>query len=266
MNMKVTSLLVCLLGTVGCGSEVTSEAADTVFVNGEFYAGNVKNPWLTAVAVVEKNFVYVGDDASAYIGPETQVFDLGGNLAIPGIIDAHSHPGMVALSSGQVMLDDASTKEDLMSAVRKMVAENPNKKVLMGGSWPNELFDVTGPRKEELDEIEPDRPVILYDSWGHTVWANSMALRQAGVTRDTEDIVAGFSFYKKDEFGEPSGWITESAASVFINNFQSVTPKAEDRLLEYLNYYRSVGVTTVFDAGNFGLDREWYSAVSRLDK
>lgn len=136
----------------------------------------------------------------------------------------------------------------------------------MGGFWLNEHFGVSGPRKEALDRIEPDRPVILYDDWGHTVWANSAALAVAGVSRETEDIVPGFSFYQKDEHGEPTGWITESAASVFVNNFQSVTPGVEALLLEYLEYYRGIGVTTVLDAGNFGLDREVLAAVSRLDR
>ncbi len=265
-HKTVFGLLALIFGLAGCERPIATRAADTVFVNGNIYAGNIKNPWVSALAISEDRFVYAGDDASDYIGPETAVYDLDGKTVIPGIIDAHSHPGMVALTAGQVLLDDATTKEELMSAVAKMVADNPDREILMGGFWSNDLFDVTGPRKEDLDRIEPDRPVILYDGWAHTVWANSAALKQAGITRDTEDIVPGFSFYQKGEDGEPTGWVTESAASVFVNNFQTVTPKVEKTLLDYLDYYRSVGVTTVLDAGNFGLDREVYAAVSRLDK
>lgn len=251
---------------VGVQSFADTSAADAVFINGEIYAGNVKNPWMSAIAVDGEKIVYVGDDPSGFIDAETKIYNLGGNLVIPGIIDAHSHPGMVAISGGQLDLGEANSREELDLAIRNMVASNPDRDILMGGFWSNEFFDVTGPRKEDLDKVEPDRPVILYDDWGHTVWANSAALEVAGVTSETEDIVPGFSFYQKDEFGEPTGWITESASSVFVNNFQSVTPSVEALLLEYLEYYRSVGVTTVLDAGNFGLDREILAAVSRLDK
>jgi predicted amidohydrolase YtcJ len=243
-----------------------ADTAEIVFRNGNVYAGNVRNPWASDVAVTEGRFVYVGDDATAFIGPETTVYDLAGKTVIPGLIDGHSHPGSVALTTTNFVLDDVSSKDALMNSIRKMIADNPNVPVLIGGFWPNEFFDVTGPRKEELDQIESTRPVVLYDSWAHTVWANSAALKQAGITRDTADIVPGFAFYQKDESGEPTGWITESAASLFMNHFQSVTPEVEKVLREYLDYYRSLGVTSVLDAGNFGLDREIYSALSAMDK
>ena len=100
----------------------------------------------------------------------------------------------------------------------------------------------------------------------HSIWANSKALEIAGVDRDTKDIVPGFSFYQRDQDGEPTGWIAESAASVFANNFLSVTPAVQQSLLEFLIYLRNLGVTTLLDAGNFGLDEDVYAAISRFDK
>jgi len=259
-------LFVCTISTVAWQSANSDESAEMVFVNGLVYAGNIKNPWSSEFAVSDGHFLYVGDDVSLFVGTDTKVYDLGGKTVIPGLIDAHSHPGFVALSSKLLSLEDTSTRDNLMASIRKMVADNPNDEVLIGGFWPNEFFDVTGPHKNELDEIEPNRPLILYDDWAHTVWANSSALEQAGITRRTKDLVPGFSFFQRNGNGDPTGWITESAASTFINNFQEVTPTVEETLLEYLNYYRDIGVTTVLDAGNFGLDREMYAAVSKLDK
>jgi predicted amidohydrolase YtcJ len=265
-NLMVPMLIGMTLAPLGSQPLADVDTADAVYLNGEVYAGNARNPWTSAIVVDDGKIIYVGDDPEEYIDSETKVFDLEGRLVIPGIIDAHSHPGMVALSGGQLDLGEVTTKEELLLSIENLVSSNPDRDVLMGGFWPNEVFDVSGPKKEDLDKIESDRPVIFYDDWGHTVWANSAALAVAGVTSETEDLVPGFSFYQKDKDGEPTGWITESAASVFVNNFQSVTPSVEQLLLEYLEYYRSVGVTTVLDAGNFGLDQEVFAAVSRLDK
>ena len=157
MNGKCFSLLGIILALTSFESSFAARPADSVFVNGEIYAGNVKNPWSSAFAVDGEKIVYVGDDPSPYIDAETKVYDLGGQLVIPGIIDAHSHPGLVALSAGNVVLDDATTKEELMLAIENMVSEYPDRQVLMGGFWLNGLFDVTGPRKEDLDEIAPNR-------------------------------------------------------------------------------------------------------------
>ncbi|MFK8021330.1 MAG: amidohydrolase [Pseudomonadales bacterium] len=274
MNRKLLTILIFVtsLGVIALPNSAATEPfsasspADIVLQNGRIYAGKNDNPWLSAVAITGDKFVYTGHDAAGFIGPQTKVHDLGGKTVIPGIIDGHSHPGFVALSGHTLLLDEASNKKQLMTAVKKLVAENQDRQVLIGGYWENELFDVTGPRKEALDAIEPNRPLILYDAWAHTVWANSAALKQAGVTRDTKDLVPGFSFYQKDKNGEPTGWITESAASVFINNFQKITPEVQASLLAYLEYYQGIGVTTVLDAGNFGLDREVFAAVSELDK
>jgi len=263
MKQLVFGALLASLVLTACSD---ADRADVVYRNGVIFTADPTSPWSSAVAIRDGRFVYVGDDAADFIGAETVVYDLDDKLVIPGLIDAHTHPAIVAMTVGQFVLDESYSKEELLAAIEKEVAARPDDEVLIGGYWLNEIFDVTGPRKEDLDAIESDRPLIIYDDWTHTVWVNSVALEQGGVTRDTDDIVPGFSFYQKDISGEPTGWITESAASVFANNFLSVSPEVENSILEFLTELRSLGVTTVFDAGNFGLDEEVYAALSRLDK
>ena len=117
MNSKRAVILTILVWLVGCVDPPVTEPADAVYVNGDIFVGRAKNPWVSAIAVNDQTFVYVGNDASSLIGPETQVFDLGGLMVIPGLIDAHTHPGMVALSRDQVYLEDTSTKEAMMDSV-----------------------------------------------------------------------------------------------------------------------------------------------------
>jgi predicted amidohydrolase YtcJ len=147
-----------------------------------------------------------------------------------------------------------------------MIESNPDLPVLIGGFWRNELFDERGPHKRDLDRIESSRPVILYDSWGHSVWANSKAFEMAGVGRNTPDVIPGLAYYQRDDDGEPTGWVTESAASVFVKHFQAVTAETEQSLLRFLQYLRELGVTALWDAGNFGWDDEIYTVISRWDR
>tara|TARA_B110000467_G_C18300368_1_gene470936 strand:- start:347 stop:1726 length:1380 start_codon:yes stop_codon:yes gene_type:complete len=153
-----------------------------------------------------------------------------------------------------------------MSNVTNMIETNPKRDFILGGYWDNGTFGAAGPHKDDLDKIEPDRPVVLFDYWGHSTWVNSKALEVAGINRDTKDITPGFSFYQRDEAGDLTGWITESASSLFINNFLSITPAVEQQMIEFMTYLRNLGVTTIFDAGNFGIDDETYAALSRLDQ
>jgi len=264
----VILFIALVLGAPEREVHASATQADAVFTDGNFYTANPRQPWASAVAIRGDRIVYVGDEAGVanFVGPATAQYALGGRLVLPGLIDAHTHPGMVALSADDLLLDDAATRPELMQAIAKMVANNPDRPVLMGGFWRNELFGEQGPHKRDLDRIESSRPVVLYDWWGHSVWANSKALEVAGVGRDTPDVIPGLAFYRRGEGGEPTGWITESAASVFVKHFQAMTPAVEKSLMGFLEYLRDLGVTTVWDAGNFGWDDKILAVVSRWDR
>jgi len=72
--------------------------ADVVYTNGKIYTVNEKQPWAEAVAIKDGKFIKVGsaDDVKPLIGDVTKVVDVGGKLVIPGLFDAHSHPGVAA--------------------------------------------------------------------------------------------------------------------------------------------------------------------------
>ncbi len=272
MRVQLITLVILFtalcLGANTARSEASDNEADMVLVGGEFYTANPRQPWASAVAVRGDSIVYVGDEAGVadFVGPATSQYQMNGALVIPGIIDAHTHPGWVARSVGNVQLGDNQTRAELMTAIAAMVKRHPQRKILFGGGWDNELFGKSGPHKSDLDRIESARPLVLYDAWGHSLWANSKALQIAGIDRDTPDIIPGLAFYQRDENGEPSGWITEAASIVFSNIFQPLTPSTEEALMDFLEYLSKLGVTTLLDAGSFGWDDEVYSIISRWDK
>jgi predicted amidohydrolase YtcJ len=264
----VSTLIAVMLGVPSFAAQASDDRADAVFSGGNFYTANPRQPWVSAVAIRGDQIIYVGDEAGVaeLIGPETSRYRLEGRLVLPGLIDAHTHPGMVAMSARNVSVEDAETRPELLRAIAEMVESNPDAPALIGGFWNNELFDERGPHKRDLDRIESSRPVILYDYWGHSVWTNSRALEMAGVDRNTPDVIPGLAYYQRDEDGEPTGWITESAASVFVKHFQAVTPETEQSLMRFLQYLRELGVTALWDAGNFGWDDEIYAVISRWDR
>jgi len=251
-----------------CGTSAGAENTSTVYTNAKIYTSNDQVPWASAVVVKEDKIVHVGNDSSAlaFVGSDARIVDLAGKLVLPGLVDAHTHPGMVAASHDFLEMEIVQDRESLMQNIADMIAVNPERKFILGGSWDNGTFGETGPHKDALDRIESERPVILFDYWGHSVWVNTRAMEVAGIDRDTQDIIPGFSFYQRDESGEPSGWVTESAMSLFVKNFLSITPAVENQVIGFLTYLRNLGVTTLLDAGNFGIDDETYAALSRLDK
>jgi predicted amidohydrolase YtcJ len=268
--MKIIGKPFIFLGIIGIfiTASAVADNADTVFTNATIYTSNNQAPWASSVVVKGDKIAFVGDDSSAleFAGSDARVVDLAGKLVLPGLVDAHTHPGMVGISHDLLEMEIVQEREGLMQNIADMIEANPDREVLLGGYWDNGTFAEGGPYKADLDRIEAQRPVILYDYWGHTVWANSRALEMAGINRQTPDIVPGFAYYQRDESGEPSGWVTESAASLFVNNFKSITPAVEEQILGFLTYLRNLGVTTLLDAGNFGIDDETYAAISRLDK
>ena len=71
--------------------------ADWVLQGGKFFTVDEAQVWAEAVAIKDGRFVYVGDDAGAqgFVGADTARHDLGGKLTIPGLVDSHTHPGLM---------------------------------------------------------------------------------------------------------------------------------------------------------------------------
>ncbi|MFT5210424.1 MAG: putative amidohydrolase YtcJ [Flavobacterium sp.] len=242
--------------------------ADAVYSGGRIYTANTVSPWAQSIAVKGNRIVYVADErgAAKLICEHTKTLPLNGRLVLPGLIDGHTHPGYIALASRHLPLPEAGSTEVLYKAVETMVNSHPDQDVIIAIPWDNNLFGPNGPHKRMLDEIEPNRPLLIWDSWMHSLWVNTKALEAAGVDSTVEDPVPGFAFHQRDEQGDLTGYITESAATDFWNKFESLAPQSETTLLAFLTYLKNHGVTTLLDAGNFGLDHEVYKSIQRLDK
>ena len=185
------------------------DSATTVFRNGRVYTVAGPAPWAQAVAVTGNTISYVGDDAGAMAlaGPDTRVIDLGGKLLMPGFVEGHTHPFLGAFLTSGVNLQ-VPTLTEALDAIAAYAKANPTGPV-RGFGWRVDMFGPQGPTRADLDRVLPDRPGFFFAIDGHSLWANSKALELAGVSRDTPDPIPGFSYYARDENGEPTGYVLE---------------------------------------------------------
>ena len=245
--------------------EKRSTVADLALRNGAIYTMDGARSRAETIAIDDGRLVYVGNDAGAkaYIGPQTQVVDLEGRMVLPGMQDVHVHPISGGIEANGCDLNAATNVEEYVATIKKYADEHPDEPWIKGGGWAMSAF---GPgalaRKELIDAVVPDRPVILWSRDGHTVWANSKALAAAGITKDTPDPPDG-RIDRDPKTGEPVGSLQEGAGSLVAEKAPPDTDATRDAGLRYavemLNRY---GITGVQDASVNAEDLKTYH---RLD-
>ncbi len=229
-----------------------TKAADLLLTNGKVYTGTADTPWAEAVAVKDGTILAVGstDDMQSYADEETEVIDVEGKMVLPGFVDAHMHPAKSSvIYFTQINLYASHTKGSMLDKVEQFVKTHPNQNVLKGAGFQRSVFDELGPRKEWLDAIESERPIGIYSSDGHSLWANSKAIETAGITGKTPQPAEGV--IKIDpETGEPSGLFQEFGAMRMIEPIFPEPTKEEykEGLLKLQKFLNERGLTTVFDA------------------
>ncbi|WP_159604770.1 amidohydrolase [Agromyces humi] len=223
----------------------------TIHVNGRIFTAD-EPAWAEAIVVDGGRIAFVGSDAGARAagGPDATTVDLGGRVLLPGFIDAHTHLVGTGHALGRVGLTDARTLEQIQERLRAARDADPDAPRLLGRGW---LFDsVPGgaPTAAMIDEVVADVPVYLDANDYHSVWVNSAALRELGITRDTPDPMGGR--IGRDAAGEANGMLFETAAQQYAwEHVSSVTTDADrDAAMERtLAAYLAAGVTGAVDMG-----------------
>ncbi len=233
-----------VLGALGCVPG-GGAPADLVLRGGRVYTVDRGRPWAEAVAVRDGRIVFVGGaaDVAGWIGEGTTVVELGGRLVLPGFIDAHLHP----LSDYGLQLEGQGTRTAIFAAIGAYAEAHPDEAWVEGYGWDLSVFPPTGPRREWLDSLVPGRPALIWGGDGHSVWANTAALRAAGFTSASPDPPGGR--VERDPDGSPSGTLREAAATMM----ERVVPpwSTEKRLAALENTLarmRGYGITSFLDA------------------
>jgi hypothetical protein len=206
-----------------------AERADLILTNAVVRTMAEARPRAEAVAIAGGRILFVGAsrDALRWRGDATRVVDLNGRLVLPAFQDSHVHLISGGVGLGQCDLTGLATKAEVLAKVRDYAAAHRDAAWITGGGWELPIFPQANPRKEDLDAIVPDRPVLLDSADGHSAWVNSRALELAGVTKDTADPFGG-RIERDPGTGAPSGTLRESAAGLVEKNVPELSP--EDRL------------------------------------
>ena len=221
--------------------------ADLALLHGNVFTGNPTQKRAQAIAIKGNRIIAVGSDEGIVplVGKTTRVLDLGGRFVCAGFNDAHVHLVGGGLSLARVELRGARSLEDLRARIEGGAARLPEGAWIEGRGW--DQTDLPGgeyPPLGLLDEASGGRPAFFYRTDGHTAWANSAALAEAGFGPDTPNPPGGEIVRGKD--GAPTGILKESASALVERVIPRPGP-AEHRaaVLSALAEFRRLGITSV---------------------
>lgn len=190
-------------------------AADLV-LTGSVLTVDDARPSAEAVAVSGGRIVAVGDraDVETWIGPDTEVVDIGDGCVLPGLVEAHGHPLMEAIALSERMADirpvTVASADAVVDTIRREVARRGQQGAYLNGWDPLLQNGLPEPTLAWLDGIAPDSPLVIMHNSGHKAFFNSAAAKRAGLTRDVADPKG--ARYGRDADGNLDGTAEETGA------------------------------------------------------
>lgn len=222
-----------------------------VLFNARIKTHNNETPAVTAIAVEQGQVISTGSDADVLgqFGRAAETTDMQGRTIWPGLTDAHIHLQHYAFALDMVDCE-TDTRAECLRRVAERVQQNSQGRQaagwVRGHGWNQNNWPEGFGTNQELDAVAPQVPVYLTAKSLHAGWANSAALRAAGITRNTPDPKGGR--IGRDEHGEPNGLVFESAMELISGAIPTPSPSA---IAEALNTAQEalwrVGVTAVHD-------------------
>lgn len=237
-----------------------ADAADLAVINARIYTVDAGMPMARALAVKGGKLAAVGNDVSAFIGPETRVIDAKGAAVIPGLIDSHVHMESLGFQIETFDLRNVKTIAEVAAIVHKSAANKKPGEWVQGRSWDQTNWGGKFPDAEPLTKAAPDHPVFLTRVDGHAAWVNRKALALAKITKDTKDPPGGK--IEHDANGDPTGILIDKAQGLVSRAIPPTTDEENKRrtFLAAKGCAR-LGLTTVHDAGIDGQDLASYRSL-----
>ncbi len=229
---------------------------DLIIESNNVFTGLDRAAMPAAVAVADGRVVAVGPRANMRAfaerangeGAAPEIRDFGDALVVPGFHDSHLHFFHSAIYSSP--LADAfmgQSEADCVERMKRFAETRPTGWLLAQG-WREYRWDPpVMPSKHSLDQAFPTRPVALYSGDAHTLWLNSAALNELGLTRDS--VAPSGGSYDRDESGELTGIVREAAAMELMPRIMGAFTDQEvaDAYRGFFAKLAENGITSVCD-------------------
>lgn len=252
-RLRAVGPLLGCVAVLATWSVMARAEADWVLRGGPIYSMDASAQHFSAIALKGNRIVWLGDaDAvTAHIGAKTEVVELEGRSVFPGFIDTHIHSMDTLPLVNGVKLSPYQSAEEVLASIAAHARTHPYQNPVIGNGFLAPAFGVNGPTAAQLDAVIPDRPALIIDEGGHTAWANTLALKAGGITRETPDPVPGAHFFQRDESGNPTGWLVEGAAIDPVSEALGLVSEEAMALAApgFFAEMSAVGLTAAFDAG-----------------
>lgn len=218
-----------------------------ILINGKIFTGE---KFVSAMEITDETISWIGDSQTARKRAADEVVDLKGRLTLPSFWDVHTHPLWISETLGSV----ACTPPNIFSIEEMIAALKNSPQVGKKDAWiegwgydESKLAESRTPTRHDLDKVSTTQPVYVLRSDCHSCAVNSVALKLAGITKETPDPFGGMIGHFEN--GEPNGVMLENGASKLIkavkekDTFENVVK----RTLKLAAHYRSRGIGVISD-------------------
>ena len=236
------------------------EKPNTIYYNGYIYTSDQSTSIQEAMVIEENTIIFVGttQEALKYQTKRSSLIDLKQKMVMPGIHDIHMHPLEVSSpSAGDIILSSEETNpENYIPELKYAKQKHQGNNWLIG--WGHSIYTLLeGTRSpiEILDEVFPNRPVIIMEHTSHSMWVNTKALQEAGISKDTPNPIGGI--YMKDTSGNLNGILIDNAGNMVMDIAvkEKRTDSHQKTYLGLLNYglpkLNQHGITSICDARTY---------------
>lgn len=220
-----------------------------ILIHGKVWTVNPKQEEAEAVAISGNRIVAVGSTSEILDlkQPETQVVDLHGARVLPGFNDAHVHfySGGANLTGPQLRY--SKSEQEFRATIAAFAHQLPSGEWITGGNWDHENWSPARlPARQLIDPVTRNWPVFVNRLDGHMALANSVALKLAGVDKNTKDVPGGVIV--RDANGEPTGILKDAAQGLVEKVIPAPTQKQIRAAIRAAqDYANGEGVTSVQD-------------------
>jgi hypothetical protein len=255
MKVRLQFAVLAALSMCCCGA--WGKGASLILVNGKVWTENAAQPVAQAVALDGATILAVGDDAAIrkLAGPETRVVDLHGRSLLPGFNDAHVHFLIGGASLTTVQLRSCRSQAELRERVAAFARTLPSGAWIRDGLWDHQRWTPASlPNHQLIDEASGDHPALLWRLDGHMALANALAMKAAGIDRNTKDVPGGE--IERDKDGNPTGILKDAATALVERVIPPLSAQERDGAMEAaMREAAAHGVTSVQNMADSSEDR-----------